>query len=54
MVEGDWSAESGMAAVRGLPDRDRATAVMAANDLVAAGAIRAAMTGRMPRPAASI
>ena len=43
VIEGDWSAESGMAAVRSLPDGDRATAVMAANDLVAAGAIRAAM-----------
>ena len=43
VIEGDWSAESGMAAVRSRPDRDRATAVVAANDLVAAGAIRAAM-----------
>jgi len=43
VVEGDWSAESGMAAVNALPDRDGPTAVVAANDLVAAGVIRGAL-----------
>ncbi|WP_307785476.1 LacI family DNA-binding transcriptional regulator [Microbacterium hibisci] len=43
VVEGDWSAEAGMAAVRALADRERPTAVVAANDLVAAGVIRAAL-----------
>ncbi|MGU3647118.1 LacI family DNA-binding transcriptional regulator [Microbacterium sp. C23T] len=43
VVEGDWSAEAGMAAVEALPDRDGPTAVVAANDLVAAGVIRAAL-----------
>lgn len=43
VVEGDWSSESGMAAIRCLPDRDRPTAVVAPNDLVAAGAIRGAI-----------
>ncbi|MEV5070880.1 LacI family DNA-binding transcriptional regulator [Microbacterium sp. LMI12-1-1.1] len=43
VVEGDWSSESGMAAIRSLPDRGRPTAVVAPNDLVAAGAIRGAI-----------
>ncbi|HKP07222.1 MAG TPA: substrate-binding domain-containing protein, partial [Microbacterium sp.] len=43
VVEGDWSAEAGMAAAQALPDSDGPTAVVAANDLVAAGVIRAAL-----------
>ena len=43
VVEGDWSAEAGMASVQALPDRDGPTAVVAANDLVAGGVIRAAL-----------
>lgn len=43
VVEGDWSAESGMRAVHALADGPhRPTAIIAANDIVAAGAIRAA------------
>jgi LacI family transcriptional regulator len=42
VFDGDWSGESGIEAIRSLPDRTRPTAVIAANDLVAAGVIRAA------------
>ncbi len=41
-VEGEWSGEIGMAVVRALPDEARPFALIAANDYVAAGAIRAA------------
>ncbi|MEV4937413.1 LacI family DNA-binding transcriptional regulator [Streptomyces zaomyceticus] len=42
VFDGDWSGESGIEAVRSLPSRSRPTAVIAANDLVAAGVIRGA------------
>lgn len=42
VVEGDWGAESGAAAVRDLAP-GAATAIIAANDIVAGGAIRAAL-----------
>lgn len=42
VFDGDWSGESGIEAVRSLPDDDPPTAVIAANDLVAAGVIRGA------------
>jgi len=42
VFDGDWSGESGIEAIRSLPGRSRPTAVIAANDLVAAGVIRAA------------
>lgn len=41
--EGDWSAEGGMAAAAALPETGGPTAVVAANDLVAAGVIRGAL-----------
>ena len=40
--EGDWSAESGRAAVLALDPESRPTAVIAANDVVASGVIRGA------------
>lgn len=40
--DGDWSGESGVAAVEALPDDAPPLAVIAANDLVAAGVISAA------------
>lgn len=40
-VDGDWSGKSGYDAVHSLPDEALPTAVVAANDVVAAGAIRA-------------
>jgi LacI family transcriptional regulator len=40
--EGDWSGESGIEAVRALPARGAPTAIIAANDLVAAGVMRGA------------
>lgn len=44
VYEGDWSARSGLNAVRGLENGPtRPTAIIAANDVVAAGAIRAAL-----------
>ena len=43
VVEGDWSAEDGIAAVQALPHRGGPTAVVAANDLVAGGVIRGAI-----------
>jgi DNA-binding LacI/PurR family transcriptional regulator len=43
VVEGDWSAEDGIAAVQALPGRGGPTAVVAANDLVAGGVIRGAI-----------
>lgn len=42
IVEGDWSGASGLDAVRALPDDAPPLAVIAANDLVATGAIRGA------------
>ncbi|MDX3226227.1 LacI family DNA-binding transcriptional regulator [Streptomyces sp. ME19-01-6] len=42
VFDGDWSGESGIAAIRSLPNRARPTAVIAANDLVAAGVVRGA------------
>lgn len=42
-VEGDWSAESGRAAIHGVSRERPPTAVIAANDLVAAGVIRGAL-----------
>ncbi|MFC8683468.1 LacI family DNA-binding transcriptional regulator [Microbacterium ureisolvens] len=50
VVEGDWSAEAGMAAVRAFPDADRPTAVVAANDLVAGGVIREALDRELRVP----
>lgn len=41
VVDGDWSGKSGYDAVRSFPDEAMPTAVIAANDMVAAGAIRA-------------
>jgi LacI family transcriptional regulator len=43
VVEGDWSAESGIRLVRSLPEAGGPTAIIAANDLVAAGVIRGAL-----------
>jgi DNA-binding LacI/PurR family transcriptional regulator len=42
VVDGDWSGESGMAAIHDLAPRRRPTAVIAANDLVASGVVRGA------------
>ncbi|AVV45968.1 LacI family transcriptional regulator [Streptomyces sp. P3] len=42
VFDGDWSGESGIEAIRSLPSRSRPTAVIAANDLVAAGVVRGA------------
>ncbi|WP_405372529.1 MULTISPECIES: LacI family DNA-binding transcriptional regulator [unclassified Microbacterium] len=42
VYEGDWSGESGIRAVRAMDERHRPTAVIAANDVVAAGVIRGA------------
>ncbi|MGO7983831.1 substrate-binding domain-containing protein, partial [Rhizobium johnstonii] len=41
VFDGDWTGESGMAAIESLPHDARPTAVIAANDVVAAGVIRA-------------
>lgn len=41
IVEGDWSSRSGHAAVHALPDPARATAIVAANDQMALGAMLA-------------
>ncbi|GAB3170875.1 LacI family DNA-binding transcriptional regulator [Myceligenerans halotolerans] len=41
--EGDWTGESGIEAVRSLPARNAPTAIIAANDLVAAGVMRGAV-----------
>ncbi|WP_318842911.1 LacI family DNA-binding transcriptional regulator [Myceligenerans pegani] len=41
--EGDWTGESGIEAVRSLPARGAPTAIIAANDLVAAGVMRGAV-----------
>ncbi|MDA2804050.1 LacI family DNA-binding transcriptional regulator [Nocardiopsis suaedae] len=43
VADGDWSAESGRAAVRDLPEGSGVTAVIAGNDVVAAGAVRGAL-----------
>jgi len=43
VVEGDWTAESGRAAMLEVDDRHRPTAVIAANDYVAAGVVRGAV-----------
>lgn len=43
VYDGDWSGESGIAAVRSLPDDSPPFALIAANDVVAAGAIRGAI-----------
>lgn len=42
VYDGDWSGESGVEAIRSLPAGPRPTAVIAANDLVAAGVLRGA------------
>jgi len=42
VFDGDWSGESGEAAIESISDAMRPTAVIAANDLVAAGIIRGA------------
>jgi LacI family repressor for deo operon, udp, cdd, tsx, nupC, and nupG len=42
VLGGEWSARSGYAAVAGLPDDTDVTAVVAANDTLAVGALRAA------------
>ncbi|KUO20194.1 LacI family DNA-binding transcriptional regulator [Streptomyces dysideae] len=42
VFDGDWSGESGIEAIRSLPSDARPTAVIAANDLVAAGVVRGA------------
>lgn len=42
VIDGDWTAESGILAVRRIDERDRPTAIIAANDLVASGVIRGA------------
>ncbi|MFJ4539670.1 LacI family DNA-binding transcriptional regulator [Streptomyces tibetensis] len=42
VFDGDWSGESGIEAIRSLPNRSRPSAVIAANDLVAAGVVRGA------------
>ncbi|WP_338899631.1 LacI family DNA-binding transcriptional regulator [Streptomyces sp. TG1A-60] len=42
IFDGDWSGDSGIEAIRSLPSRSRPTAVIAANDLVAAGVVRGA------------
>jgi len=41
VVDGDWSGKSGYDAVHSLSDEQMPTAVVAANDIVASGAIRA-------------
>ena len=43
VYDGDWSGTSGVEAVHSLSERGRPTAVIAANDLVAAGVIRGAI-----------
>lgn len=43
VYDGDWSGESGIEAVRSLPARQAPTAIIAANDLVAAGVMRGAV-----------
>lgn len=43
VVDGDWSPESGREAVRALPADSGVTAVIAGNDVVAAGAVRGAL-----------
>ncbi|MDA2810931.1 LacI family DNA-binding transcriptional regulator [Nocardiopsis sp. RSe5-2] len=43
VADGDWSAESGRAAVLDLPEDSGVTAVIAGNDAVAAGAVRGAL-----------
>jgi DNA-binding LacI/PurR family transcriptional regulator len=44
VVDGDWSAQSGFDAVSALPEDTDVTAVVAANDVVAMGVVRAALT----------
>ncbi|MEU6715658.1 LacI family DNA-binding transcriptional regulator [Nonomuraea sp. NPDC046802] len=44
VVIGDWSPRSGYDAVRGLPEESGVTAVVAANDHVAMGAVRGAIS----------
>lgn len=43
VVDGDWSGEDGERAIAALPDDARPLAVIAANDVIATGAIRAAV-----------
>jgi LacI family repressor for deo operon, udp, cdd, tsx, nupC, and nupG len=43
VVDGDWSGRSGYDAITGLPPDTAVTAVVAANDRVAAGVVRAAL-----------
>ncbi|MEV4777154.1 LacI family DNA-binding transcriptional regulator [Microbacterium sp. LWH12-1.2] len=42
VYDGDWSGESGIRAMHSLDEKDRPTAIIAANDVVAAGAVRGA------------
>ena len=42
VIVGDWTAEHGMAAVHAMPETGHPSAVIAANDLIAAGVVRAA------------
>ena len=43
VIDGDWSGRSGYEAMAGLPDGTAVTAVVAANDRVAMGAVRACL-----------
>jgi LacI family repressor for deo operon, udp, cdd, tsx, nupC, and nupG len=44
VIDCDWSGQSGFDAVRGLPEDTDITAVVAANDLMAMGAVRAGLS----------
>ncbi len=43
VIEGDWTGESGLNAIRSLPDDAPPLAVVASNDLVATGVVRGAL-----------
>lgn len=43
VIEGDWTGESGLNAIRSLPDDAPPLTVLASNDLVATGVVRGAM-----------